>query len=191
MAHGAYRYRAAKERPQGCAGSTLRHRGRVELCGAGGDAEGGDLAAAGGYVGEAGGAEAGEEAAEFAAKQVWGEVDEHVSELNGMVGRDVGEDFAANGDALLHDPAAGIFAGASGGDGATDGLVPIVFVGFPAEGDAAAAVFIAGFEHEIRTVFANEIEQLDMIAVMGGAGIRDDAGPGNVAANEFALVMRK
>ncbi len=56
MAHGGYRYGAAKERPRGCADSALRYRGRVELCGAGGDAEGGDLAAAGGYVGEAGGA---------------------------------------------------------------------------------------------------------------------------------------
>src|SRR5712664_3896759 len=161
------------------------------LEGARSHAEGGDLAASGGYVGEAGGAESSEEAAEFAAKQVRGEIDEHVTELDGVVGCDIGKDFAANGDALLHDPAAGIFTGPNGRDGATDGLVPIVFVGFPAEGDAAAAVFIAGFEHEIRTVFANEIEQLDMLAVVSGAGIRDDAGPGNVAANEFALVMRK
>ena len=49
---------------------------------AGADAEGGDLAAAAGYVGEAGGAEAGEEAAEFSAEEVGGEVDEHVFEFD-------------------------------------------------------------------------------------------------------------
>jgi hypothetical protein len=41
-----YKYGAVKERPQGCADSALRYSGRVELCGARGDAERGDLAAA-------------------------------------------------------------------------------------------------------------------------------------------------
>ena len=46
------------------------------------DAKGGDLAAAAGDVGEAGGAEAGEEAAEFALEEVGGEVYEHVFVFN-------------------------------------------------------------------------------------------------------------
>src|SRR5712692_2605189 len=102
-------------------------------CSARSYAEGGDLAAAGGYVGEAGGAEAGEEAAELASEEIGSEVDEHVAELDGFVGRDVRKNFAADGDALLHDPGGALFARLSGGDGAADGFVPIVFVGFPAE----------------------------------------------------------
>src|SRR5882762_7901536 len=175
MAHGGYRYGAAKERPEGCADSTLRYRGRVELCGAGGDAEGGDLAAAGGYVGEAGGAEAGEEAAEFAAKEIGGQVDEHVAGFDISVGRDVGKNFAADGDALLHDPGATGFSGLGGGDGAGDGFIPIVLVGFPAKGDAAAAVFVAGLEDEVFALFANEREEIDVIAIVRSAGVFDDA----------------
>src|SRR6267143_1197083 len=181
MAHGGYRYGAAKERPQGCADSALRYSGRVELCGAGGDAEGGDLAAAGGYVGEAGGAEAGQEAAELAAEEIGGEVDEHVAEFDDFVARDVGKNFAADGDALLHDPCGALCAGLGCGDGAGDGFIPIVFVGLPAEGDAAAAVFIAGLEHEVFTFFANEGQEFDVLAVMRGAHVFDDASPGNVA----------
>ena len=81
---------------------------------AGVDAEGGDLAAAAGDVGEAGGAEAGEEAGEFSAEEIGREIDEHVFEIDGGVGatglRDVWENFAADRDAFLHDPAAGIAA---------------------------------------------------------------------------------
>src|SRR5882762_141741 len=189
MAHGGYRYGAAKERPQGCADSTLRYRGRVELCGAGGDAEGGDLAAAGSYVGEAGGAEAGEEAAEFAAEQIGGEVDEHVAGFDGFVGRDVGKNLAADGDALLHDPGAVLLSGLGCGDSARYGFIPFVFVGFPAEGDATAAVFIAGLEHEVFTFFANEGQEFDVLAVMRGAHVFDDASPGNVAVDDFTFLM--
>src|ERR1700674_5313460 len=167
---------------------TVLAEGRAS-CGAGSYAEGGDLAAAGGYVGEAGGAEAGEEAAELAAEEIGSEVDEHVAELDGFVGRDVGKNFAADGDALLHNPGGALFSGLGGGDGAGNGFVPIVFVGFPAERDAAAAVFIAGLEHEVFALFANEGQEFDVLTVMRGAHVFDDASPGNVAADDFAFVM--
>src|SRR5207245_607186 len=79
--------------------------------------------------------------------------------------------------------------GAGGGDGATDGLVPIAFVGFPAESYAGAAIFITGLEDEIFTLGADEGEEIDVLAVVRGAGVLDDAGPGNVAMNEIALAM--
>src|SRR6266852_532631 len=158
---------------------------------AGLDTEGGDLAAAGGYVGEAGGAEAREEAAEFAAEQIRGEVHQHVAELDVFVGRDVGKNLAANGNALLHDPGAPLFAGLGGGNGALNGFVPIVLVGFPSESDAGTAVFITGLEHEVFAVCANEGEKIDALAVVRGANIFNHAGPGNVEANDFTLLMRK
>src|SRR6266849_2160551 len=160
-------------------------------CSARSYAEGGDLAAAGGYVGEAGGAEARQEAAEFAAEEIRSEVDEHVAEFDVFVRRDVGENFAADGDALLHDPGATFFAGFGGGNGALDGFVPIVLAGFPAEGDAGAAVFVAGLEHQVLAVCANERKEIDVLTVVRGAGVFDDAGPRNVAANELALLVRK
>src|SRR5712692_7404735 len=79
-------------------------------CSARSYAEGGDLATAGGHVGEPGGAEAGEEAAEFATEEIRSEVDEHVAEFDVFVRRDVGENFAANRDAFLHDPGAALFS---------------------------------------------------------------------------------
>src|SRR5260221_9026280 len=120
----------------------------MELGGAGSDAEGGDLAAAGGYVGEAGGAKAGEEAAEFAAKQIWSEVDQHVAELNGPVRRDEGKNFAANGDTLLHDPSAVSFrrlggAGLTGGNWPGQRFTPTPLLRFPAARAARAALFLA------------------------------------------------
>src|SRR4029077_9350332 len=128
------------------------------------------LAAAGGYVGEAGGAETGEEAGGFAAEELGRDVDQHVAELDGLGGGDVGENFAADGDALLHNPSAGLFGrlgsgGVAAGDGAADGVIPIMFVGFPAEGYAGASIFIAGLEHEVFALFANEGEQVDMLTI--------------------------
>src|SRR5712692_2208660 len=165
--------------------------GCVGSCGARSYAEGGDLATAGGDVGEAGGAQAGEEAAEFAAEEIRGEVDEHVAEFDIFVRRDVREDFTADGDALLHDPGVIVFAGPGGGDSALDGFVPVAFAGFPAECDARAAVFIAGLEHQAFAVCANERKEIDVLTVVRGAGVFDDAGPRNVAANELALLVRK
>ena len=59
-------------------------------------AEGGDLAAAAGDVGKAGGAEAREEAAQFSAEQVRSKIDEHVLEFHAAVLRNVGENLAAD-----------------------------------------------------------------------------------------------
>src|SRR6266852_2826758 len=87
--------------------------------------KGGDLAAAAGDVGEAGGAEAGEEAAQFSAEEIWSEIDEHVFELYAAGLRDVGKNLAADGDAFLHDPAAGISASVPGRDGPFDRGVPV------------------------------------------------------------------
>src|SRR5260370_33776255 len=117
-------------------------------CSARSYAEGGDLAAAGGYVGEPGGAEAGEEAAQFATEEIGSEVDEHVAEFKAFVRRDVGENFAADGDALLHDPCAAFFAGPVGGDSVLGGRVPILLAAFPADGDACATVFIVGLQRQ-------------------------------------------
>src|SRR5579859_162880 len=159
-----------------------------------GYAEGGDLAAAGGDVGQAGGAEAGEEAAEFSAEQIGREVHQHVAKLDGLDRRDVRENFPADGDAFLDDPnAAGRCGvdGIDGGDRAADGFVPIFFVGFPTESDPASSVFIAGFEHKVFAIFANELQQLDVFAVVRGAGIGNDASPRNVAANDFAFLVGK
>ena len=81
-----------------------------------GDPEGWDLASARGYVGEAGGAQARQEAGKLAPKQIRSEIDEHVFKFDAARRRDPGEDFAADGYAFLHDPAAGVAASADGGN---------------------------------------------------------------------------
>src|SRR5512137_537072 len=68
------------------------------------DAEGGDLAAAAGDVGEAGGAQAREEAAKFAAEEIGSEIHQHVAEVDLSNLRDVGKNFAADGNPFLSDP---------------------------------------------------------------------------------------
>src|SRR5580704_8535261 len=159
---------------------------------AGVDAEGGDLAAAAGDVGETGGAEAGEESGEAAAEKIGGEVDEHVFEVDwGACGaglHDVRENFAADWDAFLDDPAAGVAACVCSGQGLFDRGVPGFFVGFPAERDAGATVFVAGLEDEILALFAGEGEKLDCVAIMLRARVGDDACPRNVTANELLLI---
>src|SRR5438477_5291213 len=65
-----------------------------------------DLAAAADYIGEAGGTEAGEKAAELSAKQVRSEIHEHVAVIYSADIRDVRKDFAPDGDAFLNDPCA-------------------------------------------------------------------------------------
>src|SRR5579863_10343304 len=108
------------------------------------DAEGGDLAAAAGDVGEAGGAEAREKSCELSAEKIRSEIDEHVFEIDGGVGAtgfcDVGENFPADGDAFLDDPAACVAACICGGQCFLDAGVPGFFVGFPSECDAGAPV---------------------------------------------------
>src|ERR1700677_1956811 len=137
---------------------------------AGVDAERGDLAAAAGDVGEAGGAEAREEAGEATAEEIGREIDEHVFEVNGGIGaagfRDVGENFAADWDAFLNDPAACVATRGCGGECFFDRGVPGFFVGLPSESYAGAAVFVAGFEHEIVAFFADEREKLDRVAAV-------------------------
>src|ERR1700683_2141731 len=67
--------------------------------------EAGDLAAAGGDVGEARRTEAREAAGHFAAEDVGGEVDQHVPHLDAVF-RLHGKNFAADRDAFLHYPGA-------------------------------------------------------------------------------------
>ena len=155
-------------------------------------AEGGDLAAAAGDVGEAGGAEAGEEAGELSSEKIGREIDEHVFEVDGRIFaaglRDVGEDFAADGDAFLDDPAASIAAHVCSGESFFDGGVPGFFVGFPAESYTGAAVLVAGLENKILALVANEGEKLDCVAVVMGARFGNDACPRNVTADELLLM---
>src|ERR1700740_1513578 len=103
----------------------------------------GNLAAAGGDVGEASGTEACQEATKFSAKQVRRGVDEHIAEFNMAVRSDVGENFAANGDALLNNPTA-LFWCAGGRNGASDGGIPFGFAGFPPKSNPRTAVFVVG-----------------------------------------------
>jgi hypothetical protein len=158
-------------------------------------AEGGDLATAAGDVGEAGGAEAGEEAGELSSEKIGREIDEHVFEVDGRIFaaglRDVGEDFAADGDAFLDDPAASIAAHVCSGESFFDGGVPGFFVAFPAESDASAAVFVAGLQDEVLALCADEREKLDRVAVVLRARVGDHASPRDVIANELLLVARE
>src|SRR6266581_3393374 len=133
------------------------------------DAKRRDLAAAAGDIGKASGAEAGEEAAEFAAEQIRREIDEHVAEIDLPDVRDVRKQFAADGDAFLDDPDT-----ICRSEGAFDGLIPSSFTGFPAEGDAGAAILVARFEYQVFAVLADEGEQLDGLAVMVGLDVRDN-----------------
>src|SRR5215472_12332778 len=103
----------------------------------------GNLAAAAGDIGEAGGAEAREETADFSSEQIRREVYEHLAVVHFAVGLYPREHFAADGDALLHNPAA-----LRRRHGFLDDCVPISFAGFPAKCDPAAAIFVAGFENE-------------------------------------------
>src|SRR6266581_9748502 len=145
-----------------------------------------DLAAAAGDICKTSGAEAREEAAEFATEQIRCEIDEHVAEIDLPDIRDVRKQFAADGDALLNDPDA-----ICGGQGAFDGLIPSSFAGFPAEGDAGAAILVARFEYQVFALPADEGEQLDGLAVMVGLDVRDDTRPGDVSLNQFAFAVRK
>ena len=66
-----------------------------------------------------------------------------------------------------------------------------VFVGFPAEGDAGAAVFVAGLEDEVFALFADEGEQVDRLVVVRGAARRRRRESTGRGADEFAFVVRK
>src|SRR5438552_3318141 len=66
--------------------------------------EGGDLAAAGGDVGEARGAETCQKARYLAPENVGREIYEHVAKFQLVVRRDHWKEFAADGNALLDNP---------------------------------------------------------------------------------------
>src|SRR5262249_51211250 len=99
---------------------------------------------------------------------------------------DMREDFAANGDALLNDPGA-----RRRGESTPDGGVPGGFVGLPAQGDAGASIFIAGLEHKVLALAADEREEVDRIAIVSRLHVRDHARPWDVCADDFTLIVRE
>jgi len=130
--------------------------------------------------------EAGEEAADLSAEKIRREVDQHVAIIDCAVGLHPRKNFAANGDALLNDPAA-----LRGGDGFFDDGVPLGLAGFPAERDAAPPVFVTGFQHQVLSLATDEIEEFDGHALMRSACVGHDTCPGNVIADEFTFVEGK
>ncbi len=111
------------------------------------------LAAAAGDVGETCGAESGQEAADFSPKKIWREIDEHVAVVDFADIGDIGEYFAANGDALLDDPGA-VFCG----KGAANRRIPASLVCFPTKSHARAPVFVARLEDEVFALPADECD---------------------------------
>src|SRR5260370_38882651 len=109
----------------------------------GGDAKRRHLAAAGGDVGEAGGAKAREKPTKFSAEQVRRKVYQHVAVIYSARLRDVRENFAANGNAFLHEPRTILC-----GKRALDGFVPDRLARFPSERCPGAAVLIARLKHQ-------------------------------------------
>src|SRR5690348_7355242 len=99
----------------------------------------GNLAASAGDIGEARGTQAGEESAQFSAEEIGSKIHEHVAELDGAAVEYLREDFAADRNALLDDPAAALSCFSVAGNGLLDGCIPITFAGFPTEGNAGAA----------------------------------------------------
>ena len=53
--------------------------------------------------------------------------------------------------------------------------------------DAGAAVFVIGLEDEIFAIFADIFEEAEGFTVARGLRVGQEARPGNVAADEFAL----
>src|SRR5690348_8467252 len=150
------------------------------------DAEGGDLAAAASDVGEAGGAQTSQKAADSSAEKIGCEIDEHVAVINLADIGDIGKYFVADGNALLNDPGA-IFCG----EGAADGGIPVGFVCFPTESYAGAAVLVAWLEHKIFALLADEREKFDLLAIMGSLHVCHDARPRDMRANQIPFLMRK
>src|SRR5438132_8188709 len=96
------------------------------------------LSATAGYIGEARGAEASEKAAELSAKQVRGEIHQHVAVIDPADLRDVRKNFAPDGDTLLNDPCAVLCE-----KRIFDRCVPGCLIIFPSEIDTRSAVIIA------------------------------------------------
>src|SRR5215467_4824701 len=117
------------------------------------DAEGRDLAAAAGDIGQTSSAQAREKARNLAAEKVGREVHQHVAIVHLAVRLHPREYFAADRNALLDDPAPFGLA-----DGPFDHSIPFGSAGFPAKGHPAAAVLVTGFEHQVGPLAADEIE---------------------------------
>src|SRR6266851_5049917 len=118
-----------------------------------------DLTATAGHIGEAGGAETGEKATKLSAEQVRGEIHQHVAVIDLADIRDIRKDFAADWDAFLDDPHAVLRR-----KRILDRRVPGGFAGFPAQGHARAAIFIAGLKDQVLAFFADKSEQFDGLA---------------------------
>jgi hypothetical protein len=92
----------------------------------------------------------------------------------------------ADGDPFLRHPAAIAFR-----DGARQRRVPVDVAGFPAEGDAGAAVFVVRFDHVLLAMRAQVRQQIDRVAIAHHASVFHDRRPRNVPADDLALVRRK
>src|SRR5437764_584184 len=130
--------------PMGRANPSARSHTLVGGVAPGGNPKRGHLPAAAGNVGESGRAEPRQKAAQFSPKQVRRKVHQHIAVVHTARLRDIREDFAANGNPLLHDPCA-VFRR----EGASDSFIPSGFAGFPSQCDAGAAIFVAGLEHQV------------------------------------------
>src|SRR5713226_10515679 len=150
------------------------------------DAKRRHLAASAGYVGEAGGAKSGEKATQFSAEQIRREIHKHVAVIDLADVRDVGKNFSPDGNAFLDNPHA-----IPRRKRALDGHVPVGFTGFPAQGYAGAAIFIAGLEDQVFALLTDKSEQIDALAVVCRPDVRDNARPRNMLPNQFALAVRE
>src|SRR6202521_618139 len=110
----------------------------------GGDAAGGTLASAAGYIREAGGAQARQKTAQFPAEQIWRKVHQHVAKFQFAGLRNIGKNFATDRNSFLNDPHA-IFCR----ERTPDRGVPGSFVRFPAERYSRTAVLIARFQDQV------------------------------------------
>src|SRR3989475_11283937 len=144
------------------------------------------LAASAGYIGEAGGAKSGEKATQLSAEQIRREIHQHVAVIDLADVCDVRKNFAPDGDAFLNDPHAILRR-----ERALDGHVPVSFTGFPSEGYAGATIFIARFEDQVLALLTDKSEQVDALAVVRRPDVRDNACPGNMLPNQFALAVRE
>src|SRR5689334_1626001 len=124
------------------------------------DAEGRDLPAAAGDIGQAAGAQPGQKPGKFATEHVWCEFYQHVVEFHLSVRINVGELSAPHRNFFLHNPAA-LRRRFSAGNGLLDRVLPLASVRLPSKRHACAAVFVAGFQHQVVLVLPDVVEQDD------------------------------
>src|SRR4029077_9047100 len=101
------------------------------------------------------------EATELSAEQIRREIHQHVPVIDFADVRDVGKNFAPDGDAFLHNPHAILRR-----KRALNGHAPVGFTVSPAEGYARAAIFIAGLEDQVLSFLTDKSEQVDVLAVV-------------------------